>query len=274
MSLSHRQADELREKIELMCREAGEIQLRHWRKIDQVEKKGDIDLVTIADKQSEAHIIERIREFFPQHLILAEEGGFLGPASDYVWIIDPLDGTTNFAHGLPIFAVSIGLHHKGRPIAGGVFAPALNELYLAARKFGTTRNGEPVAVSKTTELINTMITTGFPYQREFVLDWIMHNLREFVSKCRGVVRMGAASYDLACIAAGNMDAFYETDLKPWDMAAGQLLVEEAGGKITNFKGEEFDLHNRQLVASNGTELHELVVEILKANPHNFDVSKR
>lgn len=274
MSLSHRDADELRGKIEIMCREAGKIQLRHWRKIDQVEKKGDIDLVTIADKESEAQIIDRIREFFPQHLILAEEGGFLGPASDYVWIIDPLDGTTNFAHGLPIFAVSIGLHHKGRAIAGGVYAPALGELYLAARKHGTTRNGQLVQVSKTDELINTMITTGFPYEREAVLDWIMLNLREFVSQCRGVVRMGAASYDLACIASGTMDAFYETDLKPWDMAAGQLLVEEAGGKVTNFKGEEFDLHGRQLVATNGTSLHDQVVEILKANPHNFDVSKK
>lgn len=266
MILSQTDADSLLQHLQLLSISAGAVHLRHWRNLDGIEKKGDIDLVTIADKQAEAVIVELIQALYPSHAILGEEGGIIGGPSEYRWIIDPIDGTTNFAHGLPIFSCSIGLEYQGEMLGGAVYAPVLDELFLACKGHGTTRNGEKVHVSTNETLIDGMIVTGFPYNRAKILPWILANLGRFIGEARGVVRYGSAAYDLACIAAGCTDAFYEANLKPWDVAAGSLLVEEAGGRLTDFSGNPFNVHGVEIVASNGG-LHEIVLQILAENAH-------
>jgi len=273
MQLTEKESEEFRKNIEAMCRAAGKIHIKHWRNLDAVEKKGDIDLVTISDKEAEEKVINMIQAIYPDHDILAEESGARGDDSEYLWIIDPLDGTTNFAHGIPIFSVSIGLQHKGKTIAGGVYAPAIDEMYLATLGHGTTRDGKKVTCSKTPSLIDAMVVTGFPYNRSAIIDWILENLRYFISNARGVVRFGSAAYDLASIAGGSLDIFYEANLHSWDMCAGALLVTEAGGKMSSFSGGEFDLYAGEMIATNGTELHKLVVEQMKKNPHPSEINK-
>ena len=247
---------------------AGEVQLRYWRSLKSVEKKGDIDLVTIADKETEVLLVSLIQAKFPGHAVLGEEGGAQGAdrSADYRWILDPIDGTTNFAHGLPIFSCSIGLEYRGEMLAGCVYAPAINELYSAIQGHGCWRNGSKVHVSQTETLIDAMVVTGFPYNRAAILPWILANLGKFISGARGVVRFGSAAYDLACIAAGNSDCFYEANLKPWDVAAGSLLVTEAGGRMSDFHGNRFDVYGNQLVATNSL-IHPLILEILAEHQH-------
>lgn len=264
--ISAQESEVLRLNLENLCKAASQVHLRYWRKLESVEKKGEIDLVTIADKEAEKVIVSMIQEWYPGHAILGEEGGILGSPSDYRWIIDPIDGTTNFAHGLPIFSCSIGLEHCGKMIAGAVCAPVLGELFLGTRGHGATRNGEKVHVSQTETLLDGMIVTGFPYNRAQILPWILGNIGRFIGSARGVVRLGSAAYDLACVASGSTDAYYEANLKPWDVAAGSLLVEEAGGRMSNFSGNPFDVHGCELVASNG-RLHPAVLEILAEHAH-------
>ncbi|MGF1574284.1 MAG: inositol monophosphatase family protein [Sumerlaeia bacterium] len=264
--LSTQDSQSLLAQLSALCRAAAEVHLQYWRALKSVEKKGDIDLVTVADKESEAVIVSLIQQWFPDHGILGEEGGVLGGQSDYRWIIDPIDGTTNFAHGLPIFSCSIGLEHRGTMIAGAVYAPVLDELYLASLGNGTTRNGEKVHVSQNENLIDGIIVTGFPYNRSEILPWILGNMGRFIGETRGVIRYGSAAYDLACIAAGYTDAFYEANLKPWDVAAGSLLVTEAGGRLSDFSGNGFNVHGREIVASNGG-IHPVVLGILAEHAH-------
>lgn len=239
--------------IEEIANGAGEILLRHFRKLDGYDKKGAIDLQTIADRESEEWIVREIRRRWPDHAILAEEEGAQGDASsDFQWIIDPLDGTTNYAHGLRIFAVSIGLAYKGQMLAGGIYAPALEEIYLTGRKLGSTRNSKPLRVSPTDDLDSALVVTGFPYNRREYIDPLMTMLSGALTQSQGVLRFGSAALDFAAVAAGNLDAFYEHGLFAWDMAAGWLLVEEAGGKVTGLlEDEPFDLFKGRLVASNG-----------------------
>jgi myo-inositol-1(or 4)-monophosphatase len=251
--------------VESMARTAGEIQMRHFRKLKGYEKKGAIDLLTIADKESEAAIISEIRRLFPGHAILAEEGGRHEgtPGSEYLWIIDPLDGTTNFAHGVPFFAVSIAVQYHGRTVAGAVHAPYLGDLYLATRGEGATLNGEPIRVSRVDRLADALLVTGFPYNRAEIVDHLMECFRHFLLSGQGMLRLGAASLDLALIASGNIEAMYELNLHAWDMAAGQLLIEEAGGRLSRYDGSPLDLFGREMVASNGLVHEEMLAGLAK-----------
>ena len=268
MTLSAQEAREYRYAIEGMCHEAGRILMKHFRNLETYEKKGegDIDLVTIADKESEAAVIRAIEQLYPDHAILAEESGAVGEQSkEYLWIIDPLDGTTNFAHGVRNFAVSIGLYRNGKAIAGGVYAPALGEMYLAARGHGATRNGERLHVSDVATLKEALLVTGFPYNRNEVVDWLMATIGSFLTKSQGMLRLGAAALDFAMVAGGHLDGFYEPNLKPWDMAAGALLVEEAGGRMSKLDGSGFDVFADEMVASNGL-IHDRMVEVIQERP--------
>jgi len=248
--------------IESMARAAGEETLRHFRRLKGYEKKGALDLVTAADHASEEIIVGEIRRLFPDHAILAEEGGRLGCVeSDFLWVVDPLDGTTNFAHGMPLYSVSIALLSKGEIIAGGVFAPALGEMNLAAKGCGATRNGEPLRVSQVATLEEALVVTGFPYNRREILPWLVERVERVLGRSQGLLRLGSAALDFAYVAGGHIDAFYEINLKPWDMAAGVLLVEEAGGTVTSLNGAPFDLFRGRMAASNG-RLHEALVGLV------------
>lgn len=245
---------------------AGAILLRHWRKLDTYERKGAIDLVTIADKECEAALTEAIRRRYPDHRILGEEGGTSGdPASPYRWIIDPLDGTTNFAHGMPLYSVSIAVERDGATIAGAVFAPVLGDLCMAVRGHGATRNGAPIRVSKTETLADALLVTGFPYNRAEIVDWLMGTLGNHLVRSQGLLRLGSAALDLSFVAAGHLDGFYELNLNPWDVAAGALLVEEAGGRMSNFDGAPFTLEGRRMVASNGL-IHDEMLRVVAMIP--------
>ena len=266
MTPTESEARELLGAIESMCRRAGAIQMKHFRRLGGYEKKGAIDLLTIADKESEAAITEEIRNRFPDHALLAEESGESGAVdSDYLWVVDPLDGTTNYAHGMPIFAVSIALRRKGTTIAGGVFAPALDEMYLAVRGHGATRNGQTIHVSKVDRLEDALLVTGFPYDRRKHVDWLMGTMGSFLQQSQGMLRLGAAALDLASVAAGQLEGFYELNLHPWDMAAGALLVEEAGGRMSDFTGEPFDIDCKRMLASNG-RVHDEMMRVLAERP--------
>lgn len=245
---------------------AGEILLRHWRKLDTYERKGAIDLVTVADKECEAALVAAIRRRYPTHRILGEEGGITGdPASPFRWIIDPLDGTTNFAHGMPLFSVSIAVERDGVVIAGVVFAPVLSDLNLAVRGHGTTRNGAPIRVSTTERLADALLVTGFPYNRAEIVGWLTTTLGNHLVRSQGILRLGSAALDLSLVAAGHLDGFYELNLHPWDVAAGALLVEEAGGRMSNFTGGPFTLEGRRLVATNGL-IHDEMLAVLALAP--------
>lgn len=198
-------------------------------------KSSTIDLVTEVDVASEKIIVDFISKNYPDHTILAEEGGVTGKPSDYRWVIDPLDGTTNYAQGLPIFAVSVALEHKGAPLVGIVYAPVVGQLFTAVRGHGAYLNGERIAVSQKCDLGECVLATGFPYD---IASHPVNNLNyfsAFILKTRAVRRLGVASYDLAGVAAGKFDGYWEMSLSPWDMAAGVLLVEEAGGVIRRFR---------------------------------------
>ena len=225
--------------------------------------KGRINLVTEADLASEKHIKELITAQYPTHQILAEESGISHHTeADYCWIIDPLDGTTNFAHGLPCYAVSIGLEHKGEIIAGVIFDPTRDEMFVAEHGAGATLNGKKIAVSEITELEKALLVTGFPYDVRERLSFYTPAWEAFLCKAQGVRRLGAAAVDLADVACGRLDGFWEWGLHPWDCAAGWLLIEEAGGKLTKTDGSAFDIALPDMVCSNGL-LHEQMLEVLR-----------
>lgn len=208
------------------------------RKDLKIDKKStNIDLVTEIDKKSEQAIIEFINRYYPSHAILAEESGLAANDSEYLWVIDPLDGTGNYAHGLPIFAVSIALQYKGKTVLGVVYMPVLDQLFTAIKGQGAYLNGEKMTVSAKTDLIDCFLATGFPYD---IAENPANNITyfsEIVLKARAVRRMGAAAYDLACVAAGKFDGYWEMSLSLWDVAAAALMVEEAGGKIMHFRDD-------------------------------------
>lgn len=245
------------------ARDAGQLLLEKFGRITTVTKKGDINLVTEADLASEALIIERIKSHQPRHSILAEEAGeavTIGGDNTWKWIIDPLDGTTNYAHGYPCFAVTIALEHDGEVVLGVTYDPTRNELFAAEKGQGATLNGKPIRVSATEELGNSLICTGFPYDFKRKDDFARH-LTQFLLNSRGVRRDGSAAIDLAYVACGRFDGFWEEGLKPWDLAAGRLLIEEAGGWVTNYDGSAFSIYSPPVVASNG-KIHNEMLAVL------------
>jgi len=224
-----------------------------------VRYKGKVDLVTEADERAEQMIKEALREAFPAYGILAEEGGSLPGQGDFRWIVDPLDGTTNYAHGLPFFSVSIALERAGEVILGVVHDPVAQETYVAERGGGAALNGQPVGVSDTDEPIWALLATGFPYERD-EMPAAVDLFGRFAVLSQSMRRLGSAALDLCYVAAGRLDGYYERGIKAWDIAAGSLIVEEAGGKITDYRGYELDLEGGEVVASNGP-LHPALVGI-------------
>ncbi len=246
------------------AREAGQILLEKFDRGIKVFKKGDIDLVTEADLASEALIIERIKSYYPKHSILAEESGnavIIGGENKWKWIIDPLDGTTNYAHGYPCFCVTIALENDGEIVVGVTFDPTRNELFAAERGRGASLNNKPIRVSETEGLNDALIVTGFPYNFKKREDFARH-LTRFLLETRGVRRDGSAAIDLAYVACGRFDGMWEEGLNPWDMAAGVLLVEEAGGRISGYDDPDFSVYSSQMVADNGL-IHSQMLNILR-----------
>ncbi len=221
------------------AKEVGKIHLEYFRKKElSIETKSSShDLLTIADKLSEEYIIEQIRHAYPDHQVLAEESGLNEIVSDYCWVIDPVDGTTNFAQGIPIFSVSIGLRYKGKGILGVVYAPFMNELFYAIKGQGAFHNGNPIRVSNKTDLNHSLLCTGFPYDHGTNPDNNTDNVARILPHCRDIRRLGSAAYDLCCIAAGYFDGFWEINLKDWDVAAATVIIEEAGGLVVRFRNE-------------------------------------
>lgn len=234
------------------ARDAGRLLLEKFGRRIAVQKKGDIDLVTEADLASEALIVERIRSHFPRHEILAEESGEakIDGDSTFKWIIDPLDGTTNFAHGYPCFCVTIALEREREVVVGVTYDPTRDELFSAERGGGASLNNKPIRVSACEELSEALIVTGFPYDFKHRDDFARH-LTQFLLNSRGVRRDGSAAIDMAYVACGRFDGFWEEGLNPWDMAAGVLLIEEAGGQVTSYDGSQFSIYSPPILASNG-----------------------
>ncbi len=227
------------------------------------ELKGDYDLVTAADKASEQLIVKRLRERYPKHGIVAEEGGRVEMEAELRWYVDPLDGTTNFAHGYPAWNVTLALADKGEVIAGVVYDPLNRELFAAERGGGARLNGAPIHVSRAQTLNDSLLSTGFP-SRKRNQNVNIHFYYQLAMLTHGVRRGGSAAIDLAYAACGRLEGFWEFGLNPWDMAAGSLLVEEAGGKVSGMQGEAYDVNGRYVVADNGLihgELLELFAEV-------------
>jgi myo-inositol-1(or 4)-monophosphatase len=233
------------------AKEAGEVLRKGFGGQHSVRYKGEVDLVTEVDEEAERVIREILLGAFPAYGILAEEGGEQTGEEDARWIVDPLDGTTNYAHGLPIFCVSLALERVGEVVLGVVYDPIREEAYVAERGGGATLNGEPIRVSDTDELIQALIATGFPYDRPKMPE-ALELFGRFAAITRGMRRLGSTALDLCYVAAGRLDGYYERGIWAWDIAAGALILEEAGGKVMDYQGGMLDLEARQIVASNGT----------------------
>ena len=246
------------------AREAGAYLKSSVGKVRQVERKEgeERNLVSEIDRTSESMIIGRIRERFPRHGILAEESGESG-SSETVWIIDPLDGTTNFLHGLPVFWVTIGIEVRGELVAGVVYDPNLDEMYTAERGAGAFLNGTRLRVSAAGDLIRSLLITGFPYDIARNPDHAVERFVGFLMKGQAIRRLGSAALDLSYVAAGRCDGFWEVNLHPRDMAAGVLLVREAGGTVTDFEGRPMDIRTPKIVASNGA-IHRAMLDVLQS----------
>jgi myo-inositol-1(or 4)-monophosphatase len=248
--------------MEAIAREAGSLLMEYFRSRVKIEYKGDVDLVTIADRKSEALILERIRSAFPNHDVMGEEGARVETGSDYRWYVDPLDGTTNFAHGFPVFCVSLAVEYKGERIAGVLYDPTREELFAAEKGSGATLNAASIAVSKTGNLAECLVATGFPSHKRHKNPNI-YFYHQITLRTHGVRRAGSAALDLANVACGRFDGFWEFNLNPWDTAAGVLIVQEAGGIVTNLSGGPFEIASRETLATNGL-VHEALIHEFQA----------
>jgi myo-inositol-1(or 4)-monophosphatase len=240
---------------------AGRLLREHVPERHQIEHKGAVDLVTEMDRHSERIIVEAIRGAYPEHPIHTEEGTSRAESSSLRWIVDPLDGTTNYAHGYPCYSVSIALQKGGHIVLGVVYDPLREELFAARRGGGARLNGHTLTVSHTDRLIKSLLATGFPYDIRTSVDNNLDHFARFALQAQGVRRDGSAALDLCYVAAGRFDGFWEMKLAPWDVAAGALMVTEAGGRVSDFSGGPFVIDGDQVIASNG-RIHELMIDIL------------
>jgi len=247
--------------MQAIAREAGSLLMDYFRQHVKIEYKGDVDLVTVADRKSEALILERIRKQFPTHDVMGEEGTRIETGSEYRWYVDPLDGTTNFAHGYPVFCVSLAVERLGQRIAGVIYDPTRDEMFSAelgsGARLNEKKNGSAMRVSTTANLGECLVATGFPSHKRHKNPNI-YFYHQLTLRTHGVRRAGSAALDLCNVASGRFDGFWEFNLNPWDTAAGVLMVEEAGGKVTDFSGGEFQIASRETLASNGL-VHEALL---------------
>jgi myo-inositol-1(or 4)-monophosphatase len=251
------------DKVIQIAKEAGEIAREGFRKNMIVETKGSLtNLVTEYDKKSEQAIINFVKKEFPGHSILAEESGQLGSSSEYVWIIDPIDGTTNYAHGLPIFSVSIGVQKNNELIYGVVNDVMRDAVYSAEKGSGAFCNDRKLSVSTNDDLRKSVLVTGFPYNVAENPDNAFERFTDFLKIARAIRRLGSAAIDMCYVAEGVCDGFWEVSLNPWDIAAGIVIIEEAGGIVTTFDGKPHDLNSKNVLASN-KYVHEKMIDILK-----------
>jgi len=246
-----------------ISKKAGEILLAHFGRIDPagVVYKSKRNPVTVADTESEDFLVNAIRSRFPGHSILTEERKQTRKSSEFEWIIDPLDGTVNFLHSLPVFCVSVALMRRGVAEIGVVYAPALGEIFTAWKGQGAFANGKKVTVSQTGDLLHSLLATGFAYIREETQQNNQANFNRLNLKVHGVRRLGSAALDLCYVACGRFDGFWELHLSPWDVAAGSLIVTEAGGRVTEIDGQDNYIYGQNIVASNG-KIHSLICENL------------
>jgi myo-inositol-1(or 4)-monophosphatase len=243
---------------------AGEIVRNNWQQPRSIDYKGPIDLVTSVDREAERSIVEALRQDFPDHSILAEEETDLaGERNEYRWIIDPLDGTTNFAHSYPQVSISIALEFRAEIILGLVYDPLRRECFRAVKGQGATLNGAAIRISAIHELDKALLGTGFPYDRRENADFYLTFFKALLTRCQGIRRTGSAALDLCYVASGRLDGFWELKLKPWDIAAGALIVAEAGGSLSDFAGKDFSIWANETLASNGI-IHEEMVQVLNS----------
>lgn len=257
-------SDTLREIMFKAAEAAAEIQLEYFEKDFEIGRKKDYsDLVTEVDKKCEAKIIEIIHNTFPGHNVLGEEGGDQHKKSDYVWIVDPIDGTVNYAHSVPIFCVSIAVEYKGEVILGVVQSPKTREKFHAEKGKGAYLNDKKISVSEIDLLKDSLLVTGFPYGSKDNYDHCIDHFVNFIKLGLPIRRLGSAALDICYLAAGRFEGFWEVNLNAWDVAAGYLILLEAGGKVTNFEGGQYSIYNKQILASNGKTVHNEMTEVLK-----------
>ena len=250
------------------AKQAGEVLRAGFGAEHAISYKGEVDLVTEVDKEAEQVIRKELLGTFPTYGMLAEEGGELAGEQDARWIVDPLDGTTNYAHGLAIFCVSIALEMAGEVVLGVVHDPMGKETFVAEQGRGATLNGEPIKVSNTGELIHALIATGFPYDRAEMPE-ALELFGRLAATTRGMRRLGSTALDLCYVASGRLDGYYERGIWPWDLAAGSVILKEAGGRLTNYRGDVLDLAGREIVASNG-RLHPALIGLTEKNDRRGD----
>tara|TARA_B100002052_G_scaffold252233_1_gene240706 strand:- start:9559 stop:10359 length:801 start_codon:yes stop_codon:yes gene_type:complete len=249
--------------------DSGKILSKYFGNVQSIHKKSTpIDLVTNADIESENLIIKSIQKKFPNHTIISEESHLTNKGNDFTWVIDPLDGTTNFVHNLPIFAVSIGLKFKNRTVLGVVYNPAADKMFFASKNKGAYLNDKIISVSSSNTLSDSLIVTGFPYLQDKKWNDSFSIFKQFYSKTQGVRRLGAAALDLCFVAMGRFEVFYEFNLKSWDICAGSIIAEEAGALITDWDGSKCPESGERILASNGY-VHKEALNILKKNSSNF-----
>jgi len=254
--------------IKKLAREAGEILLEGYGiSQKEISHKGLIDLVTASDLKSEEFLTQEIKSRYPDDLVLAEERSYQIRDGNRIWIIDPLDGTTNFAHGFPFFAVSIALEISSIINFGVVYNPYFKEMFWAEKGKGAFLNDQPIHVSATSILRESLLATGFPYDRWEKGEFYIKEYQAFMQRSQGVRRAGSASIDLCYLAAGRFDGFFERKLKPWDTAAGSLIIDESGGSISQFSGSKWDCRDNSIIASNGL-IHEQMIKVLTELKHN------
>jgi myo-inositol-1(or 4)-monophosphatase len=249
---------------------AGALIRDNWQLPKAITYKGAIDLVTSVDRDAERCIVDLLQQHFPGHSILAEEETDVSGGRDgYRWIIDPLDGTTNFAHGYPQFCVSIALQREHDLLLGLVYDPLRRECFAAIRGEGATLNGQPIRTSSVPELDRAVLATGFPYDRRQNADYYLAYFKAFLTRCQGIRRAGAAALDLCYVACGRVDGFWELKLRPWDTAAGALIVAESGGRMSDFGGNDFSIWGNETMASNGL-IHGEMTDVMRVVHHRAE----